>query len=725
MKNKFIINNTSVNFEDLINIQLNTDVTNTLIHDFNKFSIFLSKSEIEEYIYNSENIINLKLFPLNSQKNINELFTNLTKKYFITEPVVNRSALNFNTIVGNNNLLCDLDIEYICGNTEYENVTNLKNELYKTFKSSSIPQKDRFIYPISNGGSGQYGAPLGEGNEFNLYCKFKKPTLINTYSLEMYSVYLKNDIVNEIKTNPTNLSELCTYENIYKIDDEIYLPRLFIKIFGRDEISNEQILLNNNDHFRGATKIKYQQDSSHDFQMQNRFSNVIAKNIIFENSKNYLEYKMSVMNSGLNAISYQNFNITPSNIQSEQTVYDCNPNNYKNRMSTISDVKQIGYNFNNNNNKADDLITNIKIYNDLGITKYKFQLNTLYKGSYKYGNLITGLNIKLVTYNMADFKSIDDSTILETLNVEILNILDPIEFNFENYQMSDLTNITNYNIEFEILYDLTKYENLFKNNLLEVIKVNQLMNNYDFNFKLPNKSSVSTIQPKELITYESVAENISDITKTISKSSISLINIPTNVSDITITMTNKQYGDLYDYPSSYYGFNRPQVGYNASINYQAGLLEVAQCDGTQILKTEYTNGISSFTLNNNINRLQTINKLQLAEKLDQSEPFEFIWDRKNNSNLIYNSVKNINLSHIIILPTTKYLIIKLLLKPNTSYRTFAAYNIMMTSIYKTITMSYVVHLKETTFSCNNISEFDSLINNKNVAFYKFDRGVKI
>jgi len=56
--------------------------------------------------------------------------------------------------------------------------------------------------------------------------------------------------------------------------------------------------------------------------------------------------------------------------------------------------------------------------------------------------------------------------------------------------MSDMTTIETYNIEFEILYDIDRYEQLFKVNNIETIKVKEFINNYDFNLKYANKSIV-------------------------------------------------------------------------------------------------------------------------------------------------------------------------------------------------------------------------------------------
>jgi hypothetical protein len=122
---------------------------------------------------------------------------------------------------------------------------------------------------------------------------------------------------------------------------------------------------------------------------------------------------------------------------------------------------------------------------------YKFKLNPLYKWSLKYGDLIKSVRMNLITYDLSNYSSLTDSTTLDTSFVENITANTEISASFENYQIADLKNIKNYNIEFEIEYDLAKYNNLFKTNSIERISATETINNFDYNMKFPNKNLIS------------------------------------------------------------------------------------------------------------------------------------------------------------------------------------------------------------------------------------------
>ncbi len=731
MKNKFIINNNKVEFKDISEQVQSTDVTNVLNHDFDKLTFVISKSELEQYIIpviDSPPIgtVNININPITSDTINHDLFTNITSDFFKTEPIIDKEPLVIpSSINQNNSTFAELAINYDFGCTEYESVTKLKNELQQTFKNVSENRITRFIYPISNGGNVQYGISNREKNNFTLTCTFSKPTYINTFSLEMEAVELTPTAKLLIKDNPDNLNEICRATNVAYQRTDAYKPSTNVKIYGIDDVSGEQELLYDGYRVRGRKWY-----SSRWYRMQHisyqryNYDGLTWSNKIFRNNKVFTTYKMVVESEAVNTLSFQNFGRYADVIQSYQTnyAYYMNDNALE---SVISDIKQISYRYksSNNNISGNTILSNFKVEYVSGNTHFSCKVNPLYKWSFKYGDLIIGMNVRVVAYDINNYSELNDSTIIEEIYVPIPDTKQTINFIIDQ-AYSELYEIETYNIEFELLYDIDKYETLFSQNSVESIKVNQVINNYDYNFKFPNQSTMSDIQPKEL-TVQTTSFSGPEL-KVVTKTAVNTVNITkyNHLGGFKLLLKNVDYGAQVD---TLIGLNKERDWLYRGSQLQQFMFEIVECDGNRILARHYSNG-------NNI--IEPVHKSALfslqnnyyPEQLDQSNAITLTQNKQQDgestsSYTLYNSFYeqlNGNMHD-----DTRYLIVKILTKPEGSDGS-KAYNVTQASIYRALTVELKYQTTAPrTIMVNSMAEAEAEFNRDDVAFYKLDRGVKL
>lgn len=740
MKNNNIINNTNIQFVKLLDDIKENSVENVLLSNFDNFKICLCKKEIENYIYNNPHIINVKnnavTVNVENAKLDNDIFTNLTADFFNISEMKTFSEINIpQNLSSNFSTFANISIEYVSNCDLYKDVINLKKSLYYMLKT--VPdniKNNRFIFPISknNGANIQQEQP-----NFNLICEFSEPTYLNLFSIGMNLTRLESSIVSNILADPIDMKLYCKYSSI-NTQPRVQQPYLKISIFGQSDILNDQEFIDNIQKITSNSSNPLYSTNSY---LQNMWDELIINNEPFLNNKKYSKYKFSVSAQNLNTLIYQNFGYDKSLCEITPSLNNFKKNSIT-RTSFVRNVKNSAYFYNLKNNSTingDILIKNLKIYDNGNITQYQFLLNPLYKQSFKYGNLINGINVSIVTYDENNYNNINDSTILETVHIDITNIDDFINFNFLNHQIADLINIPLYNIEIEILYDVEKYKQLFKVGEIEAIEAGEYFNNYDYNLKFPNISSMLNKQPKPITLFHPIT-NAGFIVKKISKKCINAINIPTTVKNINISMTNDIYGKYIPYdghlaPADIYQ-NDPSQSDQYKNSYmrndrviipfikQVGLLEIAQCDGTAIIKRDFTDGNSVLTLKT-VDLTKALYNQYYEELLNWENAFNLTWDRLNNNNQKFESIVTINFDFINILENAKYLIIKLLLKPDTANKSKFAQDTPINSIYKTIEMSYTVYLNSTKTIVNNVSQLKNIINDKNVAYYFFNRGVTL
>ncbi len=738
MKNKFIINNDKVQFLNLIEQVSSTDVTNVLQHDFDKYTFMISKCEFEKYILpvvQSDPLIgavSINVNPTTSNNgSITNIFTNMTDSYFNIEPIIDRSEFVIPTINSNLTNFATLDITYDIGCSKFIPVTKLKDELWQTFRGPVVNKSKAFIYPISdNAHISTVESYMGnvENNTFSLYCTFKEPTYVNTFSLDMVAVSSNGSKFTELLTNPNNISDLCRNNLAFTYFTYAYRPESTVSIYGLNENTGNYELLFNGNRKRGSRynvnswQYRYRSHYGRDY----RYDEIKWSNFPFRNTTNYTTYKMTVTGKNVNGFTRQNFGKNINLIKSTKTI------NYLNNQKTlnesvISDIKQISYRYKKNSTLSGDvLLSNIKVIENENNIDVECNITPSYKWSFKYGDLITGMNVSIISYDINNYNELNDSTIIDTIYVEIQDTKEPISFTL-NKSVAELSAIETYNIEFEILYDIDRFETLFSANDLEQINVNDLLCNYDYNFKYPNKSSVSNKQPKQIHIYSCDNDSNGDIsTFTILKNKINTINIQCQQDDIVlnIKMYNQIYGKIFDGP---YEHELVEFGYNPNLVRQRGLLEVAQCDGTQITKRTIIDKNGNVVTPQNKNTFLAFRYAEYPEQLNWTNGMIFTWDRINNNNegTFTECTPIIKASKVGRLSSTKYYIVKLLLKPDTSLLNTRAFVANQSSIYRTISISSPQTLQKTTTMVNNITELDNIINDKYVAYYQLDRGAKL
>jgi hypothetical protein len=253
MKNKYIINNQSMNFNTLLDIK-SSDVTNTLISDFTKFKIILTKKELEDFILaNQDKTCDILCNPLSVTKpelktlKNNDNFTNITSDFFNITDIDAQQNNTFPVLTSNSDKGIDIDIEYVSGCSDFSDISNLKTYLYKLYKESTINLTDRFIFPISDakGKVREDGIITSTNykNEFNITITFDSPAYINMFSLECSSFeYNFNDIKTKLLNGAVeSYPTICSHNNFQL--KPAYKSAVYVKVYGFDETLSEYEIL--------------------------------------------------------------------------------------------------------------------------------------------------------------------------------------------------------------------------------------------------------------------------------------------------------------------------------------------------------------------------------------------------------------------------------------------------------------------------------------------------
>lgn len=717
MKNKYIINNKNVPFVDISKSVIESNVTNELIDDNSVKEIFISNSQVKS-ILNASNQSTIYTKPLKSSKYNGNFFTNITDSIFQHEiDYINDKIAIPSTINSNVNENFSIDINMLDYSPNSADKSNLQKILTDTPTESSSFKLQNF-------------------NSDWQYSDYLNPSM--KFSFEMFVEYDDNVFINEITLKMENEVE------VYYGQRVSCMPAVYVYIYGY----NQQLeiyepidtLFQIKSQANNIWAIKYPYQARwYDF----TYPDLMLNKVTFCNAKKYKKYKILIE-------AYKMSNISQFKLsRNDDVIFNNNSelyyilNNKGVKTSNILNVQDHGYQvkqtLTDSGNASYNIFNDINIFNSGNNLKCTFYINNVFNSSFKYGDLIEKIDATIVVQDMTNYNNCFDMTTLAFSTININDILELQEIVFNNLHTNIFTTEYDQNasILFKIYYDIDRYDSLFNDNKLEVLHADDLINNYDYNLKLNNTNLYGSTWPKKLTTYKSLeSDDTSGTNISFLKEFVNTINISPKVKNFNIYAIGKN--QIVDYFKSadsqsdsniiltrslYYDSNASQQLYS-DINVSSymdfsliGMLEVSQCDGTSIIRKDFYDGTSVVSCGNKNNSI-FFATTKLVENLNQSNAFNIEWSDDGTS------FTSVNLSGINVLNNTKYLIIKLLMKLDTDKKNKYIVPLDI-NLYKIIKFQYTVNCLEETSFYNSINDIQQIINNKDVNFYKLEKGVDL